>query len=131
MTRKLQQNAAELLAAAEQFIYTVDDFTSTDACSGALDNLREIVRRCNEPLHTDDGPVIPFPDGDHLEKETRFKIGDRVFYAIDGNVYLIGQVTDVDKTDRLKPYRVTADDGGTYWVLAEYLFPETNKKQSI
>jgi hypothetical protein len=131
MTRKLQQNAGALLLAADQFIFTIDSFTDSVRCSDALAKLREIVEKCKEPLHMDDGPVIPFPDGSHLEKELRFKVGDRVFCAINGNVYLIGQVTYVDQSDRLKPYRVTADDGGTYWVLAEYLFPESNKKQSI
>jgi hypothetical protein len=61
MTRKLQQNAADLLQAAEKLIFAIDNFTDTTVCRDALQHLRNTVGKCREPLHVDNGPVIPFP----------------------------------------------------------------------
>jgi hypothetical protein len=62
MTRKLQQNATDLLQAAEKLLFTIDHFTDTVRCSDALQQLRTIVDKCREPLHLVSGPEINFPN---------------------------------------------------------------------
>ena len=51
-----------------------------------------------------------------------FPHGDRVFYAIMANVYLIGTVTKAERKEGFKPYTIKADDDSReYYANEKYL----------